>query len=152
VGTRIIEGIPYEQYAELNNLTIKEGRGLQKGAELIVDAAWVKEQNVAVGSQVVLYERPFTLVGVYEPPGGGRMKIPLATMQDQVGSEHRCNAILIACDDPAQQEQVATRIKDAFPNDQIILTRELPELYMSSVPALNVFLKVVVGVPPLHHQ
>jgi putative ABC transport system permease protein len=108
--------------------------------------AWVKEQNVAVGSKVDLYERPFTLVGVYEPPGGGRMKIPLTTMQDQVGSEHRCNAILIACDDPAQQEQVATRIKDAFPNDQIILTRELPELYMSSVPALNVFLKVVVGV------
>ena len=106
----------------------------------------MKEQNVAVGSKVVLYERPFTLVGVYEPPGGGRLKIPLATMQDQVGSENRCNAILIACDDPAQQEQVATRISDAFPNDQIILTRELPELYMSSVPALNVFLKVVVGV------
>jgi putative ABC transport system permease protein len=146
VGTRLIEGIPYEQYAALNNLTIKEGRGLQKGDELIVDPAWVKEQNVAVGSKVVLYERPFTLVGVYEPPGGGRLKIPLATMQDQVGSENRCNAILIACDDPAQQEQVATRIKDAFPNDQIILTRELPELYMSSVPALNVFLKVVVGV------
>ena len=58
----------------------------------------------------------------------------------------RCNTILIACADPAQQEQVAARIKARFPDDQIILTRELPELYMSSVPALNIFLKVVVGV------
>ena len=93
-----------------------------------------------------IYERPFRIVGIYEPPGGGRMKIPLSTMQDQVGSENRCNAILIACVDSAMQEQVGARIKEHYPDDQIIFTRELPELYMSSVPALNVFLKVVIGV------
>src|SRR3989440_6730498 len=145
-GSRLIEGIPYEQYAELNHLTIKEGRGLEKGDEVIVDSAWQQERNIAVGATIEIYERPFKLVGVYEPPGGGRIKIPLATMQDQVGSENRCNTILGACDDPNQQEQVAARIKEKFPDDQIVLTRELPELYMSSVPALNVFLKVVVGV------
>src|SRR5438270_968376 len=145
-GSRLIEGIPFDQYAALNHLTIKEGRGLEKGDEVIVDSAWQQERNVAVGATIEIYERPFRLVGVYEPPGGGRIKIPLATMQDQVGSENRCNTILVACDDPNQQEQVATRIKEQFPYDQIVLTRELPELYMSSVPALNVFLKVVVGV------
>jgi putative ABC transport system permease protein len=145
-GSRLIEGIPYEQYAALNGLTIKEGRGLEKGDEVIVDSAWQQERNVAVGSTIVIYERPFRLVGVYAPPGGGRIKIPLATMQDQVGSENRCNTILIAAVDPAKQEEVAARVKEHFPDDQIILTRELPELYMSSVPALNVFLKVVVGV------
>jgi putative ABC transport system permease protein len=145
-GSRLIEGIPFDQYAALNGLTIKEGRGLQGGLEVIVDSAWQREHNAAVGSTIEIYERPFRLVGAYEPPGGGRMKIPLATMQDQVGSENRCNTILIACADPAQQEQVAARIKTQFPDDQIVLTRELPELYMSSVPALNIFLKVVVGV------
>jgi putative ABC transport system permease protein len=145
-GSRLVEGIPYEQYAALNNLTIKEGRGLQKGDEVIVDSAWQREQGVAVGSTIEIFERPFKLVGVYEPPGGGRLKIPMATMQDQVGSEARCNTILVACDDPNQQEQIAAQIKEKFPDDQLLLTRELPELYMSSVPALNVFLKVVVGV------
>ncbi len=145
-GTRLIEGIPFEQYAALNNLTIKEGRGLQKGDEVIVDSAWQKERSATLGSTIELYERPFKLVGVYGPPGGGRLKIPLATMQDQVGSENRCNTILVAVNDPDKQEQVATAIQERFPQDQVILTRELPELYMSSVPALNVFLRVVVGV------
>lgn len=145
-GSRLIEGIPYEQYAALNNMTIKEGRGLEKGDEVIVDSGWQREQNIAVGSTIVIYERPFKLVGVFEPPGGGRLKIPLATMQDQVGSENRCNTILVACDDPNQQDQVMARIKEKFPEDQIVPTRELPELYQSSVPALNIFLKVVVGV------
>src|SRR2546421_7011831 len=146
LGSRLIEGIPFDQYAALNSLTIKEGRGLEKGDEVIVDSGWQQERNIAVGATIEIYERPFKLVGVYEPPGGGRIKIPLATMQDQVGSENRCNTILGACDDPSQQEQVAARIKEKFPEDQIVLTRELPELYQSSVPALNIFLKVVVGV------
>jgi putative ABC transport system permease protein len=145
-GSRLIEGIPFAQYAALNGLTIKEGRGLQADNEVIVDSAWPQENHAAIGSTIQIFEKPFRLVGTYEPPGGGRIKITLAAMQDQVGVENRCNTILIACADPAQQEQVAERIKKQFPDDQIVLTRELPELYMSSVPALNIFLKVVVGV------
>jgi putative ABC transport system permease protein len=95
---------------------------------------------------VQLFERPFKIVGVYEPPGGGRIKIPLATMQDQEGGDGRASAILVACEDPAKQDEVAARIRDRFPDDQIIFTRDLPELYASGVPALNVFIKVVVGV------
>jgi putative ABC transport system permease protein len=145
-GSRLIEGIPFDQYAALNGLTIKEGRALQSGQELIVDSGWAQERQLVVGATVEIFEKPFTLVGIYEPPGGGRMKIPLATMQDQVGFENHCNTILVSCNDPGQQEQVASLIKDRFPHDQIVLTRELPELYSSSVPALNIFLNVVVGV------
>jgi putative ABC transport system permease protein len=145
-GSRLIEGIPFDQYVALTGLTIRQGRKLEKGDEVIVDSAWQQQRHVTVGSTIQLYERPFRIVGTYEPPGGSSIKMPLSTMQDQVGSENRCNAILIACADPEMQDQVAARIKERFPDDQIIFTRELPELYMSSVPALNVFLRVVVGV------
>src|SRR3989440_195862 len=145
-GSRLIEGIPYEQYATLNGLTIKEGRGIESGDEVMVDSKWQQERSVAVGSLISIFERPFRLVGTYEPPGGGRIKIPLTTIQDQVGSLDRCNTILVAAADPSQQEQVAARIKERFSDEQIIFTRELPELYLSSVPALNVFLRVVIGV------
>jgi len=145
-GSRLIEGIPYEQYATLNGLTIKEGRGIESGDEVIVDSKWQQERSVAVGSLITIFERPFRLVGIYEPPGGGRIKVPLTTIQDQVGSSDRCNTILVAAANPSQQEQVAARIKERFPDEQIIFTRELPELYLSSVPALNVFLSVVIGV------
>ena len=145
-GSHLVEGIPFDQYAAVTGLQIREGRKLEKGDEVMVDGAWQQERGIAVGSSIEIYERPFRLVGVYEPPGGGRLKIPLATMQEQVGSEGRCNTILVACVDPAQQEQVAARIKERYPDDQMIFTRELPELYVSSVPALGVFLNVVIGV------
>jgi putative ABC transport system permease protein len=67
-------------------------------------------------------------------------------MQEQEGAENRASAILIACSDPAQQDAVAARILQRFPEDQLVFTRDLPEIYASGVPALNVFIKVVVGV------
>ncbi len=145
-GSRLIDGIEYDQYANLARITIREGRKLQSGDEAIVDPEWKERRKVQVGDTVQLFERPFKIVGVYEPPGGGRIKIPLSTLQEQEGAEGRASAILIACIDPAKQDEVAARILERFPDDQLIFTRDLPEIYASGVPALNVFIKVVVGV------
>lgn len=145
-GSRIVDGINFDEYAAIAGLTIKEGRKFEGGDEAIVDSAWQKDRQASVGSTVMLYERPFRIVGIYEPPGGGRIKILLSTMQDQLGSEGRASSILVACKNPAEMEQVAARISQRFPDDQILFTRDLPELYVSSVPALDVFIKVIVGI------
>jgi len=145
-GQRLIDGINYDEYAALARINIREGRQIESGDEAIIDPEWKRSRNAHVGDTVKLFERQFRIVGVYEPPGGGRIKIPLRTMQEQEGAENRASAILVACADPAKQEEVAARILERFPGDQLVFTRDLPEIYASGVPALNVFIKVVVGV------
>jgi len=145
-GSRLLDGIEYDQYAKIARITMREGRPLQSGDEAIVDPEWKRNRKANLGDTVQLFHRPFKIVGVYEPPGGGRIKIPLKTMQEQVGADNRASAILVACEDPAKQDEVAARILERFPEDQLLFTRDLPELYASGVPALNVFLNVVVGV------
>ena len=145
-GSRLIDGIEYDQYANIAGITIREGRKLMSGDEAIVDPEWKERRKAKIGDTVPLFQRPFKIVGVYEPPGGGRIKIPLATMQEQEGAEGRATAIFVSCEDPAKQDEVAARIQTRFPDDQLIFTRDLPELYATGVPALNVFIKVVVGV------
>jgi putative ABC transport system permease protein len=145
-GMRLLDGITLDEYSRLSGLRIVEGRAFEGGDEAIVDTNWKEGRQAKVGDTVQLYDRPFRIVGVYEPPGGGRIKIPLATMQEQNGGEGRCTNILVACVNPAEQDAVAARIHDRFPDEQIIFTRDLPELYASGVPALNVFINVIVGV------
>jgi putative ABC transport system permease protein len=145
-GSRLIDGIEYDQYANLTGISIREGRKLESGDEAIVDPEWKERRHANIGDTVPLFKRPFKIVGVYEPPGGGRIKIPLATIQDQEGVDGKATAILVACNDPAKQEEVAAAILQKYPNDQLIFTRDLPELYASGVPALNIFIKVVVGI------
>ncbi|MFN2515070.1 MAG: ABC transporter permease [Pyrinomonadaceae bacterium] len=145
-GSRLIDGIEFDEYAKLTGISIREGSKLGVGDQAIIDPVWQQQRQAPVGSTVQVFERPFKIVGVYEPPGGGRIKIPLTTLQDQEGADGRASAILVACMDPAKQDDVAARIRERFPDDQIIFTRDLPEIYASGVPALNVFIKVVVGV------
>ncbi len=145
-GTRIIDGINFDEYAALSGLHLTEGAKPMRGDEAIVDIEWQKEHRAHIGDKVTVREQPFRIVGFYEPPGGGRIKLPLATMQDQVGSADRCASILVAAQNPAEQDAVAERIHQAFPGDQIIFTRDLPELYVAGVPALNVFINVMVAV------
>ncbi len=145
-GQRLIDGVIFDQYAAIAHITIREGRALQSGDEAMVDPEWQDRRKAKIGDTIRLFERPFKIVGVYEPPGGGRIKIPLATMQEQEGATDRASAILVACEDPAKQDEVAAAILRQFPEDQLVFTRDLPEIYASGVPALNVFIKVVVGV------
>lgn len=145
-GSRLIDGIDFDDYAKLTGVSIREGSKLTSGDQAIIDPVWQQQHHAAVGSTVQMFERPFKIVGVYEPPGGGRIKIPLSTLQDQEGADGRASAILVGVNDPAKQDEVAARIREHFPDDQIIFTRDLPEIYASGVPALNIFIKVVVGV------
>lgn len=148
-GFRLVDGIRFDEYRAIANLQIIHGRGLNAtGDEVIVDTQWVQERKTAttIGSTISLFERPFTVVGIYNPPGGGRVKIPLSTLQEQLGGNGRASSILVSCLNPAEQERVAARIAKSFPDSQILFTRDLPELYAQGTPALRVFLNVITVV------
>ncbi len=146
-GTRLIDGVEFEEYSAMTGLQIVAGRKFESDQdEAICDTAWQAQGKLKIGDVMSLYDRDFRLVGVYEPSAGARVKIPLSTMQKQLGSEGKASAILVKISQGADQENIAERIKNAFPDHQVILTRDLEELYMSGFPALNVFLNVVIGV------
>ena len=146
-GSRLVDAVNFDEYAQIAGLEIVRGRKFNDGAdEAVCDTSWLQQRKLKVGDKIKLYERDFTIVGSYEPAAGARVKIPLSTMQAQLGAEGKASAILVKVKDGYTQEAVAETLHEKFPDTQIILTRELEELYMQSIPALNVFLNVVIGV------
>lgn len=146
-GSRLIDGIPFEQYAAISGMQIVQGRQFVEGRdEMMVDTAWFARRKAKIGDTFKIYERDFTIVGTYEPSAGGRIKIPITTMQKQLGSEGKASAFLIKIKPGFTPEQVGDNLFAKFPENQIIRTSELEELYMQGIPALSVFLDVVVGV------
>src|SRR5512139_1923707 len=106
-GKRTIDGVRFEEYSALSGLRLVEGRAFNDGAdEAIIDTAFQRQKKFKVGSSIKIYERPFTIVGTYEPAGGARIKIPLNTMQKQLGGEGKVTSILIAIAPGATVDQV----------------------------------------------
>jgi putative ABC transport system permease protein len=146
-GKRLVDGIVFDEYAQISGLRIMEGRAFQPGAdEAIIDTAWQKQKKLKLGDTVPLFEREFTVVGTYEPAGGARLKIPLEVMQEQLGSEGKASSILVSIVPGFTVDQVGQNLKAAFPDHQMIRTQDLEELYMAGFPALNAFLNVFIGV------
>jgi putative ABC transport system permease protein len=146
-GSRLVDGIPYDKYAGVAGLQIIQGRKFVEGRdEIMADTGWFARRKAKIGDKFSMYERDFVIVGTYEPSAGARIKIPLSTMQEQLGSEGMASAFLIKIKEGFTPAAVGDNLHERFPDNQIILTSELEELYMQGIPALSVFLDVVIGV------
>ena len=146
-GKRLIDGVAFDEYSAISGMHLIEGRAFRDGAdEAVIDTAWQKQKKLKVGDTIPLYDREFTVVGAYEPAGGARVKIPLSTMQAQLGSDNKVSSILISVRPDSSVEEVGRGLQEHFPDYQVIRTSDLEELYMAGFPALNVFLNVFIGV------
>jgi putative ABC transport system permease protein len=155
LGFERIEGVVFESeptmasYPEITGIEIVEGRapaGPNKDAEIIVDRRRVEDHGAGVGSTIELLGRELTIVGVYGPEVGSRIKMRLDSMQRLLGSENKASWILIKTSNPEVQEAVAASIEERFPGNQIIYTRDIPSFFEKGLPSLTVFLNVVIGL------
>lgn len=152
IGFEIIEGIvaepgqPSATYAQISGIQITEGHEITGDDELIIDRPLATNRNLQPGSTVELFGRTFRVAGIYEPESGARTKMRLSVMQQILGAPGKCSAILIKCAKGEEQEAVAQRINDRLPGNQIILTRDIPSFYDRGIPALTIFLRVVIGL------
>jgi putative ABC transport system permease protein len=146
-GSRLIDGINFDEYASVAGLKIMEGRPVTTADnEAIIDTGFQKQKKYKVGDKMKMWDREFTIVGTYEPAAGARVKIPLSVMQAQLGGDGKASAFLVKIKPGLKPEQVGEALQNKFPNNQILLTSQLEELYMQGIPALNVFLDVIIGI------
>ena len=153
-GKRLVDAVIFEEYAQLTGIRIIQGRQFQNDTdEIIIDSAFQRQKNLKPGDSLKIWERDFKIVGIYEPAGGARIKMPLLTMQKQLlGNDstpdqlNKVSAILVKIKEGYTEDQVGTNIEKAFPKNQIIRTKDLEELYLNSIPALNIFLNVIIGI------
>ncbi len=146
-GSRLIEGINFDEYSKLVGIYIVEGRKFNGSAdEVLIDSGFQRQKKYKIGDKMKIYERDFTIVGTYEPAAGARVKMPLGVMQKQLGAEGKVSAFLVKIKPGFEEAAVAKNIQDKFPDNQIIPVSQLEELYMSAIPAMGIFLNVVIGV------
>lgn len=152
IGFEVIDGIvtestdQYETYTEISGIRIIQGHDISADDEILIDAQKAKNRQLKPGDGYEIFGRRFRIAGIYEPASGSRTKMRLSVMQQLLGALGKCSSILVKCVTPDIQEAVAREIDRRFPGNQIILTRDIPRFYSEGVPALAVFVRVVIGL------
>jgi len=143
---RLVDGIDYDSFTRVSDVRVVEGRPAASGDEAMIDRIQQKNRKLKVGDQIEIFDRQFQLVGIYEPESLGRIKVPLATMQQSLNRPGLCSMLLVKLGDPARQSEIAALIKERFPDLGVAMTRDLPILIAQGTPELQTFLRVVVAL------
>ncbi len=145
-GITQIDGVEWAPFAAMNGMSIIEGRPATGSNEVILDERRLVEDKVKVGDSVPLFGRDYKIVGVFSPPSGARIKMSLAAMQEALEAPGKCTYILVKIKDGSDAAVVANRINEILPGNKINLTSDLIIDAQDRIPALQTFLRVLVGL------
>lgn len=146
-GIQQIDGVDWESFAAMNDMHLTAGRAPQANDEVIVDERQMRDDKLTLGDEIEIFGgKKYKVVGQFEPPSGSRIKMSLAALQSELESPNKCTYILVKVKDGVDPEQVAARINEQLPGNKINLTRDLVIDAAERIPALNTFLRVLVGL------
>ena len=146
-GIQQLDGVDWQPFAGMNEMKLVDGRAPQANDEIIMDERQMRDDNVKIGDSIELFGgKHYKVVGVFAPPSGSRIKMSLAAMQDALEVGNKCSFILVKLKDGANAQEVAAQINQALPGNKVNLTSDLIIDAQERVPALNLFLKVLVGL------
>ncbi|HZT57435.1 MAG TPA: ABC transporter permease [Pyrinomonadaceae bacterium] len=154
-GFEQVEGVDWAQFAAMNDMTLVAGRAPRAADEsgkpvldeVIVDETKAKNSHLSPGSTLMLFgNKPYKVVGIYSPEAGPRVKMSLAAMQDAIEAPNKCTLIYVKVKDPSRAVEVAQRIREALPGNNLQMTRDIVTNFEKSIPFLGVFLRTLVGL------
>jgi len=146
-GTQQIDGVDWEPFAAMNDMQLTDGRAPRANDEVIVDERQMRDDKLKIGDEISLFGgKQYKVVGRFEPPSGSRIKMSLGALQAELESPNKCTYILVKLKDGADVEQVAAMINQQLPGNKINLSRDIVTDATERIPALNTFLRVLVGL------
>ena len=91
----------------------------------------------------------FRVSGIVEHGKGARRYVPIATLQDLLGSEGKASMFFVKTDTPDNAETVVAEIKQ-IPGMEQYVARSLAEyaslMTVSNMPGLGPFINIVIGI------
>lgn len=146
-GFEQIEGVDWDAYAKMNGIGLVKGHAPQNADEIVIDETKARDNKLGVGGTLKPFgNKEYRIAGIYSPESGARVKMTLAAMEEALEAKGKCSHILVKLSDPREEIVVAQRINEQLPGNRIQFTREWFTSIEKSIPYLNVFLRVLVGL------
>src|SRR5436190_9274340 len=106
-GIKQVDGVDWQPFADMNGMSLVEGRAAVANDEIIMDEREIQSNNLKIGDTYELFGgKQYKITGVFSPPSGARTKMSLTAMQEALQTD-KCTYILVKVKDGADPETVA---------------------------------------------
>jgi len=147
-GVETVWGIDPDTFRDVSNgFVFVKGHDLGGPDDLLVDDWQAKAKKLRVGDTYSLLSHEWTIVGIVEHGKGGRLFVPIHTLQDLVGAHDKATIFLVKCTRPEHTEDVMAEIKQLLPNYQVRPLKDFMTLMTSTnIPALETFIHSMIAL------
>jgi putative ABC transport system permease protein len=125
------------------------GGPFQGPNDMLVDDLFADQHHTKVGDHYTVLNQSFRVCGIVEHGKGARRYVPIATLQDLLGSEGKASLFFVKTDSPENASSVVAAVKQIPGMDQYV-ARSLAEyaslMTASNIPFLNTFFNIVIGI------
>ena len=148
-NVEVIYGIDLKNFPLTGPFQYLVGGPFQGPNDALVDDYFADTNHVKVGDHIRILNHSFRVSGIVEHGKGARKYVPLATLQDLIGSQGKVSVFYVKLDNPNNADLVVKEVRDV-PGMQNYTVRSMRN-YLSmmtpaNLPGFNKFITVVIGV------
>lgn len=144
-----IFGIDYASFNALRPFVFLSGKPFQEPFDVIIDDVEARTGKKKVGDTMTILNHTFTISGIVEHGKGGRLFIPLTTLDRLTGSEGKASLFYLKLDTPKNAGLVEQEIRatPGMGSYQVQTIQDLiSQMTPSKLPGLEPALNSVIGI------
>lgn len=142
-------GIDPGRFASIGgDLEVLDGEMLGSGFEMVVDRRLAEANGISVGQKIQALNSEWEVVGIFRPGVGGRIFVPLGTLQGLLGLDGRAHVVFVRTRtrSPEVVGGVATAIETRFPGYETTALEGYAQSIFESVTGLQQFNAAISSV------
>jgi putative ABC transport system permease protein len=143
-----VTGVDLEKFNRLSGgFRFVAGSPFQGPDDVMIDSYYATQHKLHVGDTLTLLNRPWRVVGIYEPGMLTRVVVPLKTLQDLTANTAKVTMIYVKLDDPSRLDEMIVELRKFLKDYRIYSMQEYTSLLsVATVPMLKEFIWVVIGL------
>jgi putative ABC transport system permease protein len=147
-GVDVVYGIDPESFRAVSGgFIFLAGHDMEAPDDLLVDDWAAKAKHVTVGSTFKLFNHDWKVAGIVEHGKGGRLFVPITTLQELVGARDKASIFLVKCTRPEHAQDAIEEIEQLLPNHPVRPLKDFMSLMTSAnIPGLQTFINSMVAL------
>src|SRR5271154_2298902 len=147
-GVEVVYGIDPDSFRAVSGgFFFLAGHDMQGPDDLLVDDWEAKAKHLSVGSTFNLFNHDWKVAGIVEHGKGGRLFVPISTLQDLVGARDKASIFLVKCTRSEHTQDAIDEIAQLLPNHPIRPLKDFMSLMTSAnIPGLQTFVNSMIAL------
>ena len=147
-GLDIVYGIDSDSFRAVSGgFVFHAGHDLQGSHDILVDDIYARGKKIKVGQTLHILSTDFHVAGIVEHGKGGRLFVPITTLQELVGARDKASIFLVKCTRPEHTQDAIEEIEQLLPNHPVRPLKDFMSLMTSAnIPGLQTFINSMVAL------